>query len=321
MVDPATYKNRVDKLMNSHVILSRANPADGISRKDFELEISFKAADDADHSVLLRRTIMLLEKNGVEVLQETERTIKRKPQPISGSSIRANWVVWRADGHVYVSLHRTTEDCKKNPVIRAYDGEWDIKSRRTRRNYLLPDDFTRGKIHEAEDLAYIKRRKKAVPPETASKVVPSDNRANDLGLIQKLISKLRGERNDLMAKRDGYLKAAAKLNDSIKLKAIEVNRQNKRLLDTIRLEREGLKKRKKEQDAPLQEKDDQIAILEAKLARMKKEKKDMATKLAEGDEASIERYDKMEEIVMNSPGFQDIDLDELPEADAELVVQ
>ena len=52
MVDPTNYQKNVKHMMSHNVLKSTANPEDGISRKDFELEISFKAADDADCSIL-----------------------------------------------------------------------------------------------------------------------------------------------------------------------------------------------------------------------------------------------------------------------------
>ena len=333
MVDPTNYQKNVKHMMSHNVLKSTANPEDGISRKDFELEISFKAADDADCSILLRRTEILLEKNGVEILKETERSFAGKPKQISGSQLRANWVVWRADGHVYISLHRSTEDCKKKLAIRTYDGEWDAKSRRTRRQYLLPADFLRGKIHDAEDLAYIKRRTKAVPPETASKVVPKEYGQYDASDVRDRISKVRRERNRLIDERkkvkDELMKRMMKrmqeYDDSIKLTAIEINKLNKRFIDTINQTLEGYKKRKREVDAPLRESDDKIAELKAKLAREEKNREKIAAQLEpqlRDDMDSIQRCENILELAEAGTGeIQDIDLTDLPVADAELVLQ
>ena len=55
------------------VIKSTANPDDGKSRMEFEFEITFQADDSASHAILLQRTELLLEKQGVAIYEETPK--------------------------------------------------------------------------------------------------------------------------------------------------------------------------------------------------------------------------------------------------------
>eukprot|EP01048_Picozoa_sp_COSAG05_P003280 COSAG05_NODE_148_length_16365_cov_76.419218_11_plen_115_part_00 len=105
----------------------------------------------------------------------------------------------------------------------------------------------RGKRLDPDELSYIESRKKAVPIETFSSTVPSNQRSPDIEKLRAELSQARADRQLTASRIEQLDKHRATLVDDLKRHKEHIGNLNKRYLDIAETAREGLKRKKLQQ--------------------------------------------------------------------------
>ncbi len=180
--------------------LPSEHPAGSSSRTGptgFEVELSFYAGT-ADAKTVFEKALELLDDYDVRVLKESP---KRAPPKIPGGYVRADFVVWRANNYVYISLRRSSAKQLTDPIppkliLKAYMGNWAEQSKRAESLYLRSEDFELKKVLTPSELTYINLR--ATRKQTNSVTAPANDCTSEIEQFEQksaeLAEKLGGKR-------------------------------------------------------------------------------------------------------------------------------